>query len=47
MKRYNGRINRDYEMEKHSVRGLKIMKVEMSLINIIILVMAKVHIHKG
>lgn len=47
VERYNGRIDRDYGMERHSVRGLKKMKVEMSLINIIMLVMAKAHIHKG
>lgn len=47
VERYNGRIDRDYVMEKHSVRGLKKMKVEITLINIIMLTMAKSHIEKG
>lgn len=47
VERYNGRIDRDYAMEKHSIRGLKKMKVEIALINIIMLSMAKAHIDKG
>lgn len=47
VERYNGRIDRDYGMEKHSIRGLKKMTVEITLINIIMMAMAKPHIHKG
>lgn len=47
VERYNGRIDRDYGMEKHSIRGLKKMTVEITLINIIMMAMAKAHIHKG
>ncbi len=47
VERYNGRIDRDYGMEKHNIRGLKKMTVEMTLINVIMLSMAKAHIGKG
>lgn len=47
VERYNGRIDRDYGMEKHSIRGLKKMTVEITMINIIMMAMAKAHIHKG
>lgn len=46
VERYNGRIDREYGMEKHSIRGLQKMKEEISIINIIMLAMAKAHIHK-
>lgn len=47
VERYNGRIDRDYAMEKHSIRGLSKMELEMTMNNIIMLVMAKVHCLKG
>lgn len=47
VERYNGRIDRDYGMETHNIRGLKKMKIEISLINIIMLALAKAHIAKG
>lgn len=47
VERYNGRIDRDYGMENHRIRGLKKMTVEITLINIIMLAMAKAHIEKG
>lgn len=47
VERYNGRIDRDFSMEKHSIRGLSKMKVEMTLINTIMLAMAKAHQLKG
>ena len=47
VERYNGRIDRDYGMENHSIRGLKKMTVEITWINIIMLAMAKAHMVKG
>lgn len=46
VERYNGRIDRDYGFENHTIRGLKKMKLMVTLVNIIMLVLAKAHIHK-
>ena len=46
VERLNGRLDRDYMFEVHSIRGLKKMNAMVKLSGIIMLAMAKAHIDK-
>ena len=47
IERINGRIDRDYKFERHTIRGLKKMKMFLTLTFIIQLEYAKTKIEKG
>ena len=47
VERYNGRLDRDYGMEQHCIRGLNKMKVLVAIANIIMLALAKAHVGKS
>ncbi|MFI3172295.1 MAG: transposase [Eubacteriales bacterium] len=47
VERINGRIDRDYKFEKHSIRGLDKMKMFLSVTFLIYMTMAKIKIEKG
>ena len=47
IERINGRIDRDYKFERHTIRGLKKMKMFLTLTFIIQLAYAKTKIEKG
>lgn len=47
VERLNGRLDRDYNFEDHTIRGLEKMNFAIKLSAIIMLSMAKAHIEKG
>lgn len=47
IERMNGRIDRDFKFEKHTIRGIKKMKLFLSVAFIIKLVYAKAKIEQG
>ena len=47
IKRVNGRIDRDFQFEKHTIRGLKKMKMFLTMTFIIQLILAKAKIESG
>ena len=47
IERINGRIDRDFEFEKHTIRGLKKMKMFLTVTFIIQLTLAKSKIESG
>lgn len=47
IERVNGRIDRDFQFEKHTIRGLKKMKIFMTVTFIIQLTLAKAKIESG
>lgn len=47
VERYHSRLDRDLGFENHTIRGIKKMRVMVTLADIVILAMALVHIDKG
>ena len=47
IERVNGRIDRDFQFEKHTIRGLKKMKMFLTVTFIIQLTLAKAKIESG
>ena len=47
IERMNGRIDRDFKFEKHTIRGIKKMKLFLSVAFIIKLVYTKAKIEQG
>ena len=47
IERMNGRIDRDYKFEKHTIRGLEKMKMFINVTFIVYLAMAKAKIERG
>ena len=47
VERINGRIDRDYQFERHTIRGLKKMTMFISVAFLIYMAMAKSKIEKG
>ena len=47
IERINGRIDRDFKFEKHTIRGLKKMKMFLTMTFIIQLTLAKAKIESG